>query len=59
MDGTEDKSKRIILYTTLVVVTTTLTVVLRFIGRVMQGVSLGADDYMALLALVTVARSNM
>lgn len=57
MNITGDKSKQVVAYTSLMVVLTTLTVVSRLISRVIQGVSLGADDYMVLLALVTVARS--
>ena len=59
MSVTEDRSNQVVAITALMVVLTTLIVVLRLIGRAIKGLSLGADDYTVLLALVIFARGNL
>lgn len=59
MSITEDRSNQVVVITTLMIVLTTLIVILRLISRAIKGLSLGADDYTVLLALVIFARSSV
>lgn len=59
MGNMDDRSQQVVAVTVLMIILVTLAVIFRLTARVIKGVSLGADDYTVLVALVSPAQSGM